>query len=129
MIVNPKDIKFKAVRASGPGGQNTNRRSTKVQLWIRIGNLPLTEIEKKRIRTKLKNLINHNDELEVESEAERSQEKNRDIAVEKINQLISEALKVPKKRIPTSPSRSSENRRIAEKKIISEKKKSRRLSK
>ena len=129
MIINPKDIKFKAVRASGPGGQRTNRRSTKVQLWIRIGNLPLTEIEKKRIRTKLKNLINHNDELEVESEAERSQEENRDDALEKMNRLISEALKVPKKRIPTEPTRFSENKRIAEKKIISEKKKSRRLSK
>ena len=129
MILNSKDIKFKAVRAGGPGGQRTNRRSTKVQLWISIGDLPLSDIEKKRIRAKLKNYINHRDELEVQSDESRSQELNRDSALEKLDMLLREALRVPKKRIPMKPSRSAENRRIAEKKIIGEKKRARRAIK
>ena len=117
------------MRAGGPGGQRTNRRSTKVQLWIRIGDLPLSDIEKRRIRNKLKNYINHRDELEVQSDESRSQELNRDSALEKLNNLLKEALRVPKKRIPIRPTRFAKERRIKEKKIISEKKRSRRLSK
>lgn len=126
MVVNEGDIKFKAVRSSGPGGQKANRRSTKVQLRIKIGNLAVGELEKKRLRKKLEKHINHLDELWVENEEERSQERNRENALRKINELIKGALKVPKKRIPTSPRRSAKEARIRAKKIKSEKKKSRR---
>jgi ribosome-associated protein len=126
MIVNPEKVRFKAVRAGGPGGQRTNRRSTKVQLWIKIANLPLTDLEKKRIRAKLAKHVNHKDELEVMADEERSQEMNRDAALRRMNILIKEALKVPKKRIPTEPKRSVEEKRIRIKKMISEKKKARR---
>ena len=129
MIFNPKDIKFKAGRAGGPGGQRTNRRSTKVQLWIQIDKLPLTKLQKKQLRKKLAKHINHKDEIEVMADEERSQEMNREAAVKRLNKVILDALKVPKKRIPTKPSRRSEDNRIAEKKIISAKKQSRRLSK
>lgn len=128
MLITGKDVKFKASRSSGPGGQRANRRSTKVQLWVKIGNLPLTEIEKRRIRKKLAKHINHLDELWVENEEERSQEMNRDNALEHVNELIEKALKVPPRRIPTTPPRSAENIRIRAKKIRGEKKKSRRAS-
>ena len=126
MRITDEDVRFKAVRSGGPGGQRANRRSTKVQLWVKIGNLPLTEIEKKRIRRKLAKHINHLDELWVENEEERSQKLNRDNALEHINELIEEALKVPPRRIPTTPPRSAEEIRIRAKKMRGEKKKSRR---
>ncbi|MDI6821067.1 MAG: alternative ribosome rescue aminoacyl-tRNA hydrolase ArfB [Patescibacteria group bacterium] len=127
MLITEKDVKFKAVRASGPGGQRTNRRSTKVQLWIKIGNLPLKNIEKRRIREKLAHHINSDDEIEVWSEEERSQEMNRDKALFHLNKLVEEALKVRKPRIPTEPPRQAEEERIFDKKIKSEKKKMRRF--
>ena len=128
MIIDENNVRFKAVRASGPGGQRTNRRSTKVQLWVRIGDLPLTSPEKKRLRKVLEHHINHLDEIWVESEEERSQEANRETALRKINTLIKEALKIPERRIPTEPRRSAEDARIREKKLKSEKKKGRRFS-
>ncbi len=127
MLVNKDDVKFKAVRSSGPGGQKASRRSTKVQLWVKIGDLPLTEAEKRRVRRKLERHINHLDELWVENEEERSQELNRKKALQKINDLIEEALKVPPLRIPTEPRRLAKEARIRAKKIKSEKKKSRRI--
>lgn len=126
MEISERDVKFKAVRSSGPGGQKANRRSTKVQLWIKIGNLPISEPEKKRVRKKLEKHINHLDELWVENEEERSQDLNRDKALRKINELLREALEVPKTRIPTEPRRGAKEARIRGKKIKSEKKRRRR---
>jgi ribosome-associated protein len=126
MLVTEKDVKFKAVRASGPGGQNISRRSTKVQAWVKISDLPISDKEKKIIRKKLWRHINHNDELEAACDEERSQRINREKVLEHLNQMIEEALRIPPERIPTEPPRSAENLRIKEKKILSEKKRSRR---
>ncbi len=126
MAIDEKDVKFKAARSSGPGGQRANRRSTKVQLWVKIGDLSLNPLEKKRLRRKLEKRINHLDEIWVENEEERSQKMNREKAFRKLNDLINDALKVPKERIPTSPRRSAEEKRLKEKKLRSEKKKLRR---
>ncbi|MCP6720057.1 MAG: aminoacyl-tRNA hydrolase [Patescibacteria group bacterium] len=128
MLVTEKDVKFKAVRSSGPGGQRANRRSTKVQIWVKIGNLPLSDIQKKRLRRKLAKHINHLDELWAENEEERTQKLNRDKALWHINKMIRDALKVPKPRIPTEPPRSAEDVRIRAKKIRSDKKRGRRIS-
>lgn len=126
MLINRKKVKFKAVRASGPGGQSVNRRSTKVELWINIGNLPFSLLQKRRIREKLAQHINHKDELWVQEQEERSQELNKDKAFQRLEKLIAEALKVPRRRIPTTPPRRAEETRIRVKKIKSEKKKLRR---
>ena len=127
MLITEKDVRFKAVRSSGPGGQRANRRSTKVQIWVKIGNLPLSDIQKKRLRRKLAKHINHLDELWVENEEERTQKLNKNRALEHINKIVGDALKVPQRRIPTTPPRSAEEVRIRAKKIRSEKKKGRRF--
>ena len=127
MLITEKDIRFKAVRSSGPGGQRANRRSTKVQIWVKIGNLPLSNLEKKRIRKNLAKHINHLDELWVENEEERTQKLNKNRALEHINKIVGIALKVPKPRIPTEPPRGAEDKRIRVKKMRSEKKRSRRI--
>lgn len=117
---------MKASRASGPGGQRTNRRSTKVQLWVDIENLPLNAREKRLLRQKLRNRLNEKGELSVASTISRSQELNRDEAFRKLTMLVAQALTVPRPRIPVEPSRRAADARIREKKFVSEKKRVRR---
>lgn len=128
MEIKEKDVRFKAVRAQGPGGQRANRRSTKVQLWVKIGDLPLTDIQKRRLRNKLAHHINGDDEIWIRDEEERFQEQNREKALVHLNAMISDALQLPRQRIPTEPPRRLEDERIREKKIISGKKRGRRAS-
>lgn len=127
MIIDPKKVIFKAVRAHGPGGQNANRRSTRVQLWVRIGDLPITEQQKKVLREKLWHHVNREDEIWIADEEERLQSRNKDKALAHLNLMIEGALRVPLPRIPTEKPRNAEDARIREKKIISAKKKSRRI--
>lgn len=125
MHIDENNIKFKAVRASGPGGQNVNRRSTKVQIWVEVGKLGLTEEEEKRIREKLAHRLNQRDELEVVVEDQRSQEENRDIALERLRTMIEEALRVPPERIPTEAPPHVERGRVVRKKATGAKKEER----
>lgn len=129
MVIDEQNIKIKTSRASGPGGQNVNKRSTRVQAWAKIVDLNLSEEEKNRIRAKLANKINERDELETESDEERAQEQNRDRAIEKLNELIEEALHEDKPRIPTGPHQGSIEERLHHKRLRYQKKKSRRDSK
>jgi len=129
MLLDESDVNWKAVRASGPGGQRVNRRSIKVQMWVKVADLPLGDKEKKILRVKLVHHLNHKDELEVWCEEERSQEENKDRALARMNKLIGSALKMRAQRIPTEPTQGSKNERIREKKFISEKKRARRGSK
>lgn len=127
MLISEKDVVFKAVRASGPGGQRTNRRSTKVELWVAVADLQISEKEKKLVREKLARHINHKGEIWLTEEEERSQEMNRDRALARLNAMIENALQVPVPRIPTVPPRYAEEARIREKKIVGIKKKTRRM--
>lgn len=126
-IINPDLARFKAVRARGPGGQRTNRRSTKIQAWARIEDLPLSDFQKQLIRKKLANHINGRDELEVEEEEEASQFLNKKRAFERLNELVNKAIEIKPIRISTQPPASAEEKRIREKKIKTQKKKSRSL--
>ncbi len=128
MIIDPKKVKFKAVRASGPGGQRANRRSTKVQLWVKIDDLPINKVQKKLVQERLWHHVNHKGEVWVADEEERSQEQNRDKALEHLNSMIEHALEVQRPRIKTEVPRSFEDVRIREKKIQSVKKQNRRSS-
>jgi len=86
----------------------------------------LTAEEKARVRTKLANRINNYDEITVTSESERSQLRNRTLAVSRLQALVSKALQVPKYRRPTRPTKGSKIRRIESKKIRSRVKSDRR---
>jgi len=124
----PRTVRMKAVRARGPGGQRVNRRSTKVQLWVKIEHLPLRPAERRLLRKKLKGCVNRRGEICVESESSRSQELNRDAALRKLQAVIERALTRPRRRISTTPPRGAEDQRIREKKFVSERKRARRES-
>lgn len=107
------EITIDFVRASGPGGQNVNKLSTKAQARWNVGVSHIFTAEQKaRIRQKLKNRLNNYDEIVVASSNERSQEQNKNNVLALLNTLVNNALKVPKKRIGTKPTRSSKKKRV-----------------
>jgi ribosome-associated protein len=114
---NPeREFVFVASRSSGPGGQNVNKVSTKVELrFDLLSTLLFTGKEKDLIFRKLKNKINKDGELVLVSQFERSQLMNKEAVVEKFYDLVSKSLTVPKKRRSTKPTLSSKRKRLDEK--------------
>ncbi len=120
------EFKFSASRSGGPGGQNVNKVSSKIELRFNVLESPLLSIgEKEIIQKKLENKINIEGELVLVSQSERSQLANKEKVIEKFYVLISKALTIQKKRKPTKPSKSAKEKRLESKKINSEKKNSR----
>lgn len=118
-----KELDFKAVRSSGPGGQNVNKVSTKIELRFNIDqSAELTEVEKAKIKSKLDYQLTNQNELLVFDQSSRSQLTNKDNAIYKFITLITQALKPEKKRVPTKPTIASKLTRLENKKKLSEKK-------
>jgi len=121
LILN--ELVFKAVRSSGSGGQNVNKVSTKVELRFDVEHSEfLTGDEKARIFKKLKNRISNEGILIISSDTERTQLRNKKNAIAIFFDLFEQALKIPKKRKKTKPTRASKEKRLKEKKVQSEKK-------
>ncbi|MCY7361161.1 MAG: aminoacyl-tRNA hydrolase [Ignavibacteria bacterium] len=124
------EFTFKSSRSGGKGGQNVNKVETKIELNFDVGNSSvLSDFEKNKILLKLKNRIDKNGILQIVSQTERSQLLNKQIVQKKFYELIEKALKVEKIRKKTKPTKSSEEKRIESKKIISGKKVMRKITK
>lgn len=125
-----KEIKITASRSSGPGGQNVNKVNTKVEIRLNIASsLLLSDEEKLILLNKLANKINANGELIVTSQSERTQLANKEAAIHKLNRMISNALKVKKKRRPTKVPKAVKEKRLLEKHYKSEIKENRKKPK
>ena len=117
MHIPENEFTITFARSSGAGGQNVNKTSTKVIIHWSVGkSTVLSYEEKERIRAKLANRINNENELVIMSEEERSQPQNRALAIARLQDLVTEALHIPKKRRPTRPTRASKVKRIEGKK-------------
>mmetsp|Transcript_3486 Transcript_3486/g.4674 ORF Transcript_3486/g.4674 Transcript_3486/m.4674 type:complete len:181 (+) Transcript_3486:98-640(+) len=94
-----KFIKYKAIRSSGPGGQNVNKVSTCVEARFDIGGATfLNEDAKKRLLTQQSNRVNKKGELVIQAQEERTQDRNKVIAKERIDQIVAHAMVEPKER-------------------------------
>ncbi len=114
---------FSASRSSGPGGQNVNKVSTKMELRFHVENsVLLTEEEKLILMEKLANQINNEGFLVLTCQTTRSQITNKELVIEKFYALLTKALTPRKKRVATKPGRASKERKLKDKKIIAEKK-------
>jgi len=121
------ELTFKTSRSGGKGGQNVNKVSSKVELNFNLLTSPFLNAEQiALLYKKLRGRITRDGILQIISQTDRSQLRNKEIAIETFEQLIQQALKPEKKRKPTAPSKSSKVKRIETKKKHSEKKQMRR---
>ena len=118
-----QELQFKAVRSSGAGGQHVNKVSSKVELSFDFNNSnALSSIEKERLLLKLENRLTKENVLLLQCDESRSQHKNKKLVIKRFLALLENALKVPKKRRKTKPSKSAIEKRLKAKKRAAQKK-------
>ena len=121
------ELEWKAVRASGPGGQNVNKVATKVELRFDLAHTgALDEETRRRLHLLAAGRIDAEGRVVVASQRGRSQEQNLRDARAKLRELIARALERPRPRKPTRPTAGSKRRRIEQKRRHSERKRQRR---
>jgi ribosome-associated protein len=120
------ELRLEFTRASGPGGQNVNKVSSAVVLRFDTNSPSLPFDVRERLVKLAKNRINEDGELIIQASRHRSQEQNRQDALERLVALIREAAEEPKARVKTKPSPASKEIRLKFKKLRGEIKKQRR---
>lgn len=124
--VPSSQLTWRATTSGGPGGQHANRTASRVELVVRIADLPLEPRETALLYERLASRIRGAGELATASADTRDQHRNRRIATERMEALIADALRVQKRRIPTRESHGTRLRRRASKQHSSKQKQARR---
>lgn len=129
LVLHGRELSFTAVRAGGPGGQNVNKVSTKVELRFDIArNTTLVAPVKARLRAQNAARLDAEGRLLIVVDDTRSQLMNLDLARDRLAELVRRALVVPKRRRPTKPTFGSKQARLEGKRKRSETKRGRRGS-
>jgi ribosome-associated protein len=124
MEIRPEEIHFDFVRASGPGGQNVNKVATAVQLRFDAANSQSIDSETRERLFKLAGKrVNASGEIIIEARTFRTQQRNREAAMQRLQDLIERAGRPARVRIKSHPTASSKLRRLEQKKRRSEVKK------
>ena len=109
------DVELRFSRSSGPGGQHANTSETRVEAVLDVQSTSaLTEAQRRRVLAKAGPV------LRAVAQDERSQWRNRELAVERLVEQLRRALRVERKRVPTKPSAAARERRLESKKRRSE---------
>jgi len=123
VTLDENDIEISAIRAQGSGGQKVNKVSAAIHLRFDIGASSLPEFYKEKLLERKDKRITKEGIVIIKSQQHRSQEQNREEALERLAELIKSVNVVQKKRVPTKPTKGSVNRRLNSKKKHSSKKK------
>lgn len=123
LTIPANELQWRFTGSGGPGGQHANTSNTKVTLsWNLDDSVAPSESQRARLLAKLGPVVR------VVAVDERSQTRNRDLALERLRERVREALVVRPKRHPTAPTRSSVARRLTDKRLQSERKSARRAA-
>src|SRR5579862_7206239 len=115
------EVELQVSRSSGPGGQHAQKSETRVVAVFDVeGSNALTDAQKRRVISRAGPV------LRAVAQDERSQARNRELAVERLVDALREALRVERKRVATKPNRASRERRLGQKRRRGEIKRSRR---
>ncbi len=126
--VPERELQFRAGPAGGPGGQHVNRASTRVEVRWDVASSPsISDSQRQTLLEKLASRIDSRGILRVTADERRSQMQNREMAVERLNTLVRRALEKPKPRKKTKPTPAAREKRLAEKRRHSERKRDRRV--
>jgi ribosome-associated protein len=121
-----KELQFKAIRSGGAGGQHVNKVSSKVEIAFDVlASNALSAREKERISLKLEKRLTKEKMLMLQCDESRSQHKNRQLAIERLFEILETGLHVAKRRRPTKPSKSAIEKRLLRKKTLAQKKQGR----
>jgi ribosome-associated protein len=111
VVLPLSEIVLRTSRSSGPGGQHAQKSETRVEAVFDVeSSEALTDVQKRRVVARVGPTIR------AIAQDERSQARNRELAVDRVAAQLREALRVPRKRRPTKPTRKSVERRLEEKK-------------
>ena len=113
--IRESEVQLEAVRSSGAGGQNVNKVSSAVHLRFDIAASSLPEGVKMRLLALKDRRITRDGVVVIKAWQHRSQDKNRQDALDRLQRLVASVARPPKRRVPTRPTRASKLRRIESK--------------
>jgi len=117
VYVPESGLRVQYARSSGPGGQNVNKVNSKAEIWVRVVDVVgLDEASRLRLATLAGRRLTDAGEIHIVDQSSRSRETNRMSAIARFVELIMEAMKAPKARRATRPSRAAKRRRLDSKK-------------
>lgn len=127
LVIPAAELQESASRSGGPGGQHVNKTSTRVSLrWNALTSESLSEAQRKRLLRRLQSRLTQSGDLLVHARQQRSRARNRELARERLAELVRDALARRTRRVATRPSASSDKRRLTAKRQRSERKRTRR---
>lgn len=117
LSIPDEELVFTFARSSGPGGQNVNKVASKAVLrWSLTANATIPTHIRQRLRSLQRSRVTTDDEIVIQAQEYRDQERNKQACLEKLRSFLLQAAAVPKPRRPSRPTRGSKERRLDAKK-------------
>jgi ribosome-associated protein len=111
-----EEIELRYVRSSGPGGQNVNKVASKAVLRFDLRGSPsIPETARRRALARLAARLTQRGEIVLSSGAHRDQPRNRETVIERLRELLADAVRAPRRRVPTRPTSAARKRRLESK--------------